>query len=182
MKANQVFAAILIVFVAGLMLAAVPFVSVGTSSSAALTRPADATPYTAGDVMGESPIATYYTFGNVAASENGELTVTQASVQIDTGTITGLGQMRLHLYKAAPTAQLDNAVFNIPAADRSNYLGYIAIESAVTFGDTAYMIKDSSFRARLSAGAKTLYGVLQTAAGFTPATGTKQTVVIHTQE
>jgi hypothetical protein len=169
--------------IAMLVMAATPTVRFPTSATTdTMTRPADATAYAAGDVMGESPVASYYTFTPVAASSLGTMTVTQASLQVDTGVVTTIGQTRLHLFKAAPTAQLDNAAFSVPAADRANYLGYVTMETPIVCGDTAISTASLDFKAYVDEGARTLYGVLQAVTGFTPATGTSQKVTIHTQE
>jgi hypothetical protein len=169
--------------IAFLVIAATPVVRFPTSSTAdAMTRPAHVDAYAAGAVMGESPVASYYTFTPVAASSLGTMTVTQASLQVDTGVVGSWGQTRLHLFKAAPTAQLDGAAFNVPAADRANYLGYVGMETPVAVGDSAVSIASLDFKARVDEGTRTLYGVLQAVTGFTPPTATSQTVTIHTQE
>lgn len=169
--------------VAIMVMAATPTVRFPDSlTTDTMTRPADTTAYTAGDVLGESPVAGYYTFTPVAASSLGTMTVTQAQLQVDTGVVGSWGQTRLHLYKAAPTAQLDGEAFNVPAADRANYLGYIGMETPIAVGDTAIYTAETDFKLRVDEGTRTLYGVLQAVTGFTPPTGTSQKVSIHTQE
>ena len=152
------------------------------SASDAQTRPADITAYSAGDVMGESPVASYYTFAPVAVNPIGVVTIRQASLQIDTGVVGNWGPTRLHLYSAAPTAQLDGAAYNVPAADRAGYLGYVSLETPIAVGDTAFASADLDFRAKIAEGARTLYGVLQAVYGFDPPTATTQTVTVHTEE
>jgi hypothetical protein len=157
-------------------------VSSASRTDATLTRPADTTAYTAGDVIGgASAIATFTDAGPVG----GHVLITRASLLIDNGTIqSGMGVMRLHLYDAAPTAIADNAAFDIPSGDRTKYLGYIDIGTPVDMGSTCFVETSGESttvpkQVKLAAGSTTLYGLLETRSAYTPTSGTAYRVRLH---
>lgn len=152
----------------------------GTSVSTAITRPNDTTAYTAGDVVGESP-ATNMTFANVLPNAAGAFVILGARIRIDVAAIpSGMAGFRLHLYNAAPTAIADNAVYNLPSADRAKYLGYITILTTRDIGDTVW-VQDDNLNAtgKLAAGSTTLYGILETIGAYTPTASTVKTITLN---
>jgi len=147
--------------------------------SVSQTRPNDTTAYTALDVVGTSP-ATIIEFTNVLATAGADFVVMGASLRVDVGTKpAGMDGFRLHLYSSAPTAIADNTAFNIPSADRGKYLGYITLTSPTDFGDTLYGQTDNiNFKRKLAVGSTSLFGILETIAGYTPTASTVKTVTL----
>lgn len=151
-------------------------------SEATLTRPADTTAYTAGDVIGgASAIAT---FADIGAS-GGHVLITRASLLIDNGTVpSGMSTMRLHLFDSSPTAIADNAAFDIPSGDRTKYLGYIDIGTPVDMGSTCWIETsgDSTTvpkQVKLASSSTSLYGLLETRGAYTPTSGSAYRVRLH---
>ena len=148
--------------------------------SVSQTRPNDTTPYTALDVVGTDP-ATNMIFTTALPIAGSHFVVMGASLRVDVGTKPAtMDGFRLHLYDSAPTAIADNTAFNIPSADRSKYLGYITLTTPTDFGDTLYGQTDNiNFKRKLAVGSTTLYGILETIAGYTPTASTVKTVTLH---
>jgi len=151
----------------------------GASSVASFTRPADTTPYTAGDAVGgASTILTYV--GIAAGSTPGRnIMITSAALRIDVNAVpAGMSGFRLHLYSAAPDAIADNAPWDLASAgDRSKYQGYIDFAAPADFGSTLYAQADSiNHQVQLADAASALFGVLVTTGAFTPAALTVWTV------
>lgn len=149
----------------------------GSEPLASTTRPNDTTAYDIGDVVGESPAANLV-FSNVSPFSGSQFVVAGVFLKIDVASIpTGMGAFRLHLFNAAPTAIADNAPFNLIAADRTKYLGWINIDKPEDLGDTLYINMDNVNRKRaLAYGSTTLYGVLQTMAAYTPTVQTSKKI------
>jgi len=140
--------------------------------SATFTRAATTTAYTAGDVVGTDP-ATNITFSGLTA---GPFIILGARLRKDVNAIpSGLSSFRLHLYTSAPTAITDNLAYNLIAADRAKYLGYIVISNAIDLGDTVWLQSDET---NFSGEATTtsIIGVLQTVGAWTPAASTVYTI------
>lgn len=152
----------------------------GLSGSDSQTRPNNTDAYTASDVVGESPAANLE-FSDWAGVATGHVLILGARLRIDgNAVISGMGSYRLHLYNAAPTAIADNAAYNLPAADRSKYLGYITLPTPVDLGDTIWSQVDNvNMKVRLASGSKTIYGILETVGAYTPAAVTVHTVILE---
>lgn len=153
---------------------------VGYKSSFSQTRPNNTTPYTALDVVGEDP-AENMEFGGIGPEAdgaiNGKIIITHVALRMDRNSIpAGMTQFRLHLYNGAPTAIADNAAFNLIAADRDKYQGYIEIPAPLDLGDTLYNDTEGGYypvRKEVEVNSiGNLYGVLQTVGGYTPAANT----------
>jgi hypothetical protein len=135
-------------------------------SQITVTRPANATAYAAGDVVG----------GAIAFTEMGfsrsHTMITTGSLRIDVSAIpAGMTSFRLHLYDATPPSAIaDNAAWDIPSGDRTNYLGYVDIGSPADAGSTLFCQVDQvNKQVRLGASETALYGYLVTNGAFTPA-------------
>lgn len=154
--------------------------AVGQSISASQTRPNDVLAYNALDVVGANPAANI-TFANVLPTAGGTFVILGARLRIDRNAIpAGMSSFRLHLYNAAPTAIADNAVYNLPAADRAKYLGYITLSASLVLGDTVWLqVSDVNFIGKLAAGSTSLFGILQTVGAFTPTASTVKTVTLN---
>lgn len=148
-------------------------------TSASVTRPNNVTAYTALDVIGQdggTAIMTFSRIGNVG----GYSEITDVNLRVDVNAIwAGSGAFRLHLYNASPTSVTDNDAFNLVSADRSKYLGYVDIAAPVDAGDTLYsQNKGVNKTILLAPDVNTVYGVLQTIAGYTPAASEVYTVEV----
>lgn len=141
------------------------------ASTASFTRPNDTNAYSIGDVVSDSTSSpTVMTFSAVSQNPNTSVTIVGVSLRIDVSSVpAGMGIFRLHLYNASPTAINDNSAFDLIAADRSKYLGFIDISTPEDFGSTLWAEVDNiNFYCKLATGSTTLYGILETRAAFTP--------------
>ena len=138
----------------------------GYRAAPTVTRPANATPYSAGDVVGG---ATEFT--NMGAA-GGHILVTGTDLMVHVAALpSGMGSFRLHLYDAAPPSAIaDNAAWDLPAGDRDSYLGYVDMGTPVDVGGTLYVQQENLNRQfKLGAAQTSLWGYLVTAGAFTPA-------------
>jgi len=147
---------------------------VSGKSSASVTRPDNQTPYTANDVVGG-----LLTFANVLPAIQNFI-ITGVTDRIDVAAIpAGMGGFKLHLFDAEPAAIADNDAFNVAAADRSKYLGYIQIATPSDLGDTLFSQNDNvNFNGKLAT--TTLYGYKTTDNAFTPTALAVKTTSIYT--
>lgn len=148
-------------------------------TSDTITRPDNTTAYTALDVVGKS-VAANLIFENAGPS-GGQVIINSISLRVDVAALPAtMGTFRLHLYNAAPTAIADNAAFNLIAADRAKYLGYVDIPTPTDIGDTLWSESNSLGKiVKLATNSTTLYGVLQTIAAYDPTALTVKTVSLH---
>lgn len=135
--------------------------------SVSVTRPANTTAYTALDVIGDNSVITFASIGTTA----GHIMLTNLRFEYDVAALpSGMTGLRLHLYNAAPTAISDNAAFDLPSGDRDKYLGYIDVGTPVDLGATLWSQNpDARVQVKLASASTSLYGILQTTTGFTPA-------------
>ena len=153
----------------------------GKAPSATFTRPNDGNAYLALDVVGTSP-ATYMTFSNVLANSGGVFAVVSASLEIDVSAVpSGMSGFRLHLYSVAPTPIADNEPYNLPSADRVNYIDYVPINNPSDHGDTIFSSNPGvNITGKLAEGSTTLYGILQTIGAYTPTALTVKKITLVT--
>lgn len=139
------------------------------------TRPDDTTAYDAGDVLGTSKTA-----GTSAAIEftktgpSGQrIYITSAALEVDLAAVpSGMTSFRLHLYNVTPPSVLvDGAAWDLPAGDRTSYLGYIDLGTPVDVGSTLYVQTDG-INKQIKLSGTSLFGYLQTIGGYTPASQT----------
>jgi hypothetical protein len=137
-----------------------------------ITRPANATPYTAGDVVGGAIEFTNIApaFNNAQNNNGGQVTITCSKLEIDVAAIpTGMTSFRLYLYSVTPPSTLvDNAAWDLPAGDRAAFLGYIDLGTPLDLGSTLF-IQTNNIGAQFAAQGTSLFGYLVTNGGFTPA-------------
>ena len=139
--------------------------------STSFTRPDNVTAYAALDALADKTAdATILSFADAVPVDAEAFEIVQARLRIDDA--TGIASdFRLHLYSSAPTVVVDNAAFNLIAADRAKYLGYFTWADPVDLGNTQWAQVAPTFKAELDArkgSNATLYGMLQTVDGFTP--------------
>ncbi len=147
---------------------AVTVASSGNFVRVARTRPANSTPYSALDVIGDvggSAIITFPSFG----ATNDNMRITSCRVRYDVaGLPAGMAALRLHLYTASPTAIVDNAAWDLVAGDRASYVGFVDIPTPADLGATLFAQVDR-IDTHVKLASTSLFGVLQTIGGFTPA-------------
>lgn len=135
-----------------------------------ITRPANATAYTALDVVGATAAA--ITFPNMGNRVGDHGLITSVDLRIHVAALpSGMTDFKLHLYtKTPPSALADNAAFDLQAGDRDYYLGFITLSTVADLGATLYVKADGLNMHYVLSGSETsLYGYLQTVGGFTPA-------------
>lgn len=140
--------------------------SAGYRSQITVTRPANATPYAAGDVVGG--VIEFTSVG----PDGGHVVIMSADLRIDVAALpSGMGSFRLHLYgQTPPSALADNAPWDLTAADRAVYSGYVDIGAPGDFGSTLYVQSDNVNKpTKLATGSTSLFGYLVSTGAFTPA-------------
>lgn len=132
-----------------------------------VTRPANTTAYSIGDVVGGAiTFATGLTSGQHAM-------ITGADLQYQITAIpSGMTSFRLHLYDVTPPSAIaDNAAWTgTTAGDKTAYLGYIDLGSPALFGSGfCYCQIDNVNRKIKLNGSANLFGYLVTNTAYTPA-------------
>lgn len=137
----------------------------GYKSQPTVTRPANTTAYTAGDVVGGA-----ITFDG-AGPFGGSAIITSADLRVHVAAIpAGMTSVTLHLYDATPPSALaDNAPWDLPAGDRASYLGFLSIGTPVDVGSTLFCQLDAINKQVRLGSSSSLFGYLVTNGGFTPA-------------
>jgi hypothetical protein len=136
-----------------------------------ITRPANTTAYSAGDVIGTgSGDAAILTLASIGPS-GGYVLVQSIELVLGISAVpSGMTSFRLHFYNAAPAAAADNSVFDLTSGDRAKYLGYVDLPAPIDFGSTCFTQVDYPGKLFKLASANTsLFCELQTIGGFTPA-------------
>lgn len=141
----------------------------GTTSAVTITRPANATAYTAGDVLGGAIEFQNINLG-LRGNNDGDILITSAELEADVAAVpSGMAAFNLYLYSVTPpSAVADNGAFDIPAGDRASFIGKIAVGTPVDEGSTLY-IRTDQINAHIKPAGTSVFGYLVTAAGFTPA-------------
>lgn len=132
-------------------------------SQVTITRPANTTAYTAGDVVGGK-----IEFAGLKGFP--DILITAADLAIDVSAIpAGMTSFRLHLYDVTPPSDLaDNAAWDLPSGDRASYLGYVDLGSPADVGSTLFAQVDQVNK-HLGPGSTGVWGYLVTNGAFTPA-------------
>jgi len=141
------------------------------SFAASITRPSNTTAYTAADVIGDTNgsaiIDLSGLFAPVTTRKN--FLIVSAALDIQIAAVpSGMTTFRLHLFNAAPAAIADNAAFALSVADSAKYLGYLDLGTPAVFGSVLHTQADS-INKLITVPAGAVYGVLQTAGAYTPA-------------
>jgi hypothetical protein len=139
--------------------------SAAFTSPATVTRPANQTPYTGGDVVGGA-----ITFASAGPTAGGNLIITSAELELDVTAIpAGMTSFNLYLYNVTPpSATADNSPFDLAVGDRASFIGKIAMGSPVDEGSTLYSRVDQ-VQAHILAASGSVFGYLVTVGGYTPA-------------
>lgn len=145
-----------------------------------ITRPANTTPYTLGDVMGGAiTISTGMTSGQRVMLAGVDLQYQVAALP------SGMAGFRMHLYNVTPPSAIaDNSPWTLGSGDRASYLGYIDIPQMVALGvgtTTVFSLVDQLNKMLQMSGSANLFAYLQvTGAGWTPA-GNSEVFLLRTQ-
>lgn len=152
------------------------------------TRPANTDAYTAGDVVSNSTSAsTLMEFsGFFRPNSDGVIRgayIIGARLTTDKKSITP--RFRVHLFNASnPTRSADNAAHQEKYADISKRLGYFDLPAMSTAADTTNsdMSRAIDIGLRMfvvpASGSTSLFALLETLDGFTPASGQKFTLAL----
>lgn len=154
----------------------------GRTDDVTITRPANTTAYTAGDVIGsDTSASSALEFVNVAPTGGGDVLITSAELRIDlTAVPSGMTTFSLHLYSVTPpSAYADNAVWDLPSGDRASYLGFIDLGSPVDVGSTLW-VELQGINKQVTAAGTSIFGYLRTNGAYTPASGTVHVAKLHT--
>lgn len=156
----------------------------GDSIHCEFTRPADATPYAAKDVVGPA-VAALLTFSNIARVMGGSFYVVKARLM--TNQSTNVAGYRLHLYQdTTPAVIADNAQFALLWANRLVRVGFIDFDACATEGtgsDSAFSLnKDIRLHMKCAVASRNIYGVLYTTAIFTPASGQQYLIDLSVEQ
>lgn len=149
----------------------------GARSVVDITRPNNATPYTAGDVVG--PTLAAITFPLIGVAKDA-IMLTSVSLRVDVAAIpSGMTSFLLHLYDVTPPSALaDNAPWDLSVGDRAAYCGFINLGSPADFGSTLYCeLNQINKQIRTTDG--NLYGYLVTVAGYTPTALATKRIKLH---
>lgn len=134
--------------------------------SATFIRPADTTPYTAGDLVANSVTAgsvtpMSLTVGRMVGA-NGRIKSVRLSKST---TVLTLASFRVHFYTVSPTpANGDNGAWSTDQA--ATYLGSVGVTMDKAFTDGAAGRSDCDIP--FAAVANTIFALIEAAAGYTP--------------
>lgn len=133
-----------------------------------ITRPANATAYSAGDCIGAPAAALTFVTGLTSGQR---AMLTSADLEYDVAALpAGMTTCRLYLYSVTPPSAIaDNAAWDLPSGDRASYLGYIDLGQLVDLGSTLFVQTDNINKQLQLSGSANLFAYLVTTAGFTPA-------------
>ena len=150
---------------------------------ATITRPSNATAYTAGDVVGDTGGSAIISLTSAAPTAGFVIIQSAALIFSDSAVPSGMGSFRVHLYSASPTAIADNAAYDLVSADRSAYMGYFDFPAPVDFGSTLYTQTDYIGRMiKMATSSTTLYAQIETKGAYTPVSASTIELRISTLE
>lgn len=149
-----------------------------------LTRPANTTAYTAGDVVSnDAATTTLLSFASFARVNAGSGYIVGARLATDKKSITP--RFRVHLYNASnPTVAADNAAHKTLYADLGKRIGSFDLPAMTTpvntTDSTESITQDMTLRIPFFAAAatRTIYALLETLDDFSPANAQKFTLTL----
>lgn len=140
----------------------------GYKGTCTITRPANTTPYSAGDVVGGA-----LTIAN-AGPTSGDVALFGLKLLLQlTAVPSGMTTFRLHLYSVTPPSAIaDNSPFTLGSGDYASYLGHIDNITPIAYGTGTVGVQAELdyFLGQFRLGASTnLFAYLVTQGGYTPA-------------
>ena len=152
-------------------------------STATITRPSNATAYTAGDVVGDTGGSAIISLTAAGPTAGFVIIQSVSLVFSDSAVPSGMGAFRLHLYSASPTAIADNAAFDLVSGDRASYLGFVDLAAPQDLGSTIYTQVDYPGRlVKLAAASTTLFAEIETRNAYTPVSASTVELRVSTLE
>jgi hypothetical protein len=152
-------------------------------STVSITRPSNATAYTAGDVVGDTGGSAILTVANVGPSGGFVLVQSISLVFSDSSVPSGMGAFRIHMYSASPTAIADNAAFDLVSGERASYLGFVDLPAPQDLGSTLYTQTDYPGRlVKLAAASTSLFAEIETRGAYTPVSASTVELRVNTLE
>ena len=152
-------------------------------TTATITRPSNATAYTAGDVVGDTGGSAIISLTDAGPTAGFVIIQSISLVFSDSAVPSGMGAFRLHLYSASPTAIADNAAFDLLSGDRATYMGFIDLPTPADFGSTLYTQTDYPGRLiKLAAASTTLFAELETRGAYTPVSASTVAIRVNLLE
>lgn len=132
----------------------------GASASATFTPAASS--HTAGDCNGAAT-----NFASMGTS-GARIMITSASLEIDGGTAEATA-WRLYLYNVTPpSATADDGAWDLPSGDRTAFLGYIDLGTAVDLGSTQW-VETHGINKQIKLSGTDIYAYLVNLTTVTPA-------------
>ncbi|MEF3124644.1 hypothetical protein [Rhizobium leguminosarum] len=134
-----------------------------------LTRPANVTAYSAGDVVGQTA-GGVLTFAAIGKS-GGTILITRAELELDISAIpSGMTSFRLYLYSSAPPSNIgDNAAFTWTGTDRGPFLAFIDLGAPVLIGGGTLYCDVTGITKQMKLATADISAYLVTAGGYIPA-------------
>lgn len=151
----------------------------GLSAAVSVTRPSNATPYTANDVTGVTGGGTACMDFNLAAASGSQIMITSVALERDVAAlISGETSYNLYFYNVtAPSALTDNDPFDIPSGDRASFLGKISIPPPADEGSTLY-IEVNGINKQVTLSGTHIFAYLVTVGAYTPVSATVHKVTV----
>lgn len=150
------------------------------SAAVTLTRTADTNVYAANDVIGAAVGATAALTFPAMGPSAGRIMITSASLEIDAAAIiSGETSYNLHLYGITPPSALgDNVAFDLPAGDRTSYLGFVSLGAPADLGSTLY-VESNIINKQIKLAGTDIFAYLVTVGTYTPTSARVYVVTLH---
>src|SRR4030042_3959528 len=145
--------------------------SISGVSLVTITRPANETPFSAGDVYGPAATANL-TFANILPNTGQHFYIVNAYMYVVLATVpANMSTFTLHLFSSAQTAIADNAAWVLVTGDKDKYFGSITFSLPAVKGGVILwsQIEDINIKRKLDVLSNTIYGQLVTNGAYTPA-------------
>ena len=165
-------------------------INIVQAASSTITRPADTTAYTSGDLVANSVTAgsvAALQFTTLARTSGGGGEVTGVTIQKSTNVITNVA-LRVHLFDTIPTftsAGDNSAISSVVVAADKGYLGYVDITTFVAFSDVAWgsgAVDNSRGSLAYKATAQIIYGIVEARGAFAPGNAEVFTIRLHARQ
>lgn len=157
--------------------------SPGLSASVTVTRPANTNVYAALDVLGPTGGGTASMNFALGAVSGSKIKINSVSLERDVAAIPATETTYvLHLFNVTqPSAQVDEATFDLASGDRTAYLGNITIPQIVDLGSTLY-VETVNLNKIVQLSGTGIFGVLVTVGTYTAASASVLKVTINAEQ
>lgn len=158
----------------------------GIYSSVVFIRPNNTTAYDASDLIGIADAGTpanagsaIHELANVGPYAGAVIKVNKVALKFDILSVpAGMTTFKIHLFNASPTVILDNDPWvGVVLADREEFLGTITLGAAADLGSQVRSVVTAvNEEFKLAEGSTSLFALIETVGGFTPAASTAITL------